>query len=152
MTEADFDSVMAIAGERRDITTFMSSTPTGKRSKFYFACTNPDMGFTEHFHPSTHNPNWGPDMEAEFRAQLSEQGFVHEILAEFGAQDTGVFDKDKLDKARESLQYAYNKLDYYQELRCKDSGIYPDMFIYDKKNKAPYNPFRCMGVKNKQCS
>lgn len=44
MNEADFDSVMIIAGERPDIRTVMSSTPTGKRSKFYMACTNPDMG------------------------------------------------------------------------------------------------------------
>ena len=134
MSEADFDSVMAIAGERPDITIFMSSTPTGKRSKFWLACTNPKMGFKEHFHPSMHNPNFDERMDAEFKAQLSEQGYVHEILAEFGTQDTGVFDKNKIDAAREGLCYAYNDLDYYQELRCKENNINPKMFIYDKEN------------------
>lgn len=146
MTEADFDSVMAIAGERRDITIFMSSTPTGKRSQFWKACTEPKMGFTEHYHPSTHNPNWGPEMEAEFRAQLSEQGFVHEIMAEFGTQDTGVFNKDKLDNATAQLCYAYNELDFYQEERCRHNKVTPLMQIYDKNRPAPNNPFRCMGV------
>ena len=54
MSEADFDSVMIIAGERPDIRTIMSSTPTGKRGKFYQACTVPEMGFNQHFHPSYH--------------------------------------------------------------------------------------------------
>lgn len=146
MTEADFDSVMAIAGERRDITIFMSSTPTGKRSKFWKACTDPKMGFTEHYHPSTHNPNWGPEMEAEFRAQLSEQGFVHEIMADFGTQDTGVFNKEKIDLASQQLCYAYNDLDYYQLERCKHQNLVPQILKYDKVNRAPNNPFRCMGV------
>lgn len=76
MSEADFDSIMMIAGERSDIRIIMSSTPTGRRSKFYYSCTNPKMGFIEHFHPSTHNPNWNLSMEAEFRAMLSEQGLI----------------------------------------------------------------------------
>ena len=44
MNDADFDSVMIIAGERPDIRTIMSSTPTGRRAKFFEACTNPDLG------------------------------------------------------------------------------------------------------------
>lgn len=79
MTEADFDTVTTIAAERNDIGIFLSSTPTGRRSKFYEACTNKKMGYTEHFHPSTHNPNWDERMEAEFRAQLTPSGYVHEI-------------------------------------------------------------------------
>lgn len=146
MSEADFDSVMAIAGERSDITIFMSSTPTGKRSKFWRACTDPKMGFTEHYHPSTHNPNWGQDMEAEFRAQLSEQGFVHEIMAEFGTQDTGVFNKNKVDASTSYCYYAYNELDYYQKQRVKDNHLEVEMLLYDKENPAPVNPFRTMGV------
>lgn len=146
MSEADFDSVMAIAGERSDITIFMSSTPTGKRSKFWAACTNPKMGFTEHYHPSTHNPNWGPDMEAEFRAQLSEQGFIHEIMADFGTQATGVFNKDKIDYASSRELYAYNELDYYQQKRVKDNHLKVNMIDYKTKEEIPVNPFRTMGV------
>ena len=74
MGEQDFDSVTAIAAERNDIGITISSTPTGKRGQFWKACCVPAMHYTEHYHPSTHNPNWCDSMEAEFRAQLSEQG------------------------------------------------------------------------------
>ena len=147
MGEADFDSVMIIAGERPEIRTVMSSTPTGKRSKFYQACTDPKMGFIEHFHPSTHNPNWNDEMEAEFRATLSEQGYVHEVEAEFGVQNTGVFDKDRVDEAKEFYNYAYAPLDYYQEAAIKRGDIEPpEMLIYDRRHPAPYSRFRTIGV------
>lgn len=146
MGDADFDSVTAIAAERSEIGITMSSTPTGRRSQFYKACTDKNMGYTEHYHPSTHNPNWGPSMEAEFRAQLSEQGYVHEILAEFGTQDTGVFNKAKVDESLMYECYAYNELDYYQRDRIEHLGITPNMYVYPKDMRAPVNPFRTMGI------
>ena len=147
MNDADFDSVMIIAGERNDIRTIMSSTPTGRRAKFYEACVNKDLGFIEHFHPSMHNPNWCEQMEAEFRASLTASGYVHEVEAEFGVQDTGVFDKTQLDRARTFFNYAYNPLDYYQELEIKNGNKQqPEMFLYDEYNKAPFNRFRTMGI------
>jgi replicative DNA helicase len=147
MNDADFDSVMIIAGERPDIRTIMSSTPTGRRAKFYEACTNPDLGFIEHFHPSMHNPNWGEQMEAEFRASLTASGYVHEVEAEFGVQDTGVFDKTQLDRSRTFYNYAYNVLDYYQEQDIK-RGVkqQPEMLLYDEYNPAPFNRFVTVGV------
>lgn len=144
MADSDFDTVTTIAAERNDIGIFMSSTPTGKRSRFYEACVNKKLGFTEHYHPSTHNPNWCDEMEAEFRAQLSEQGYVREILAEFGTQDTGVFNKDKVDQACNEEFYAYDELTVIQKARVERLGIKPNMYIY--KDRAPVNPFRTMGV------
>lgn len=146
MGDADFDAVTAIAAERNDIGITMSSTPTGRRGQFWKACTNPKMGFQEHYHPSTHNPNWGDNMEAEFRAQLSEQGYVHEVLAEFGVEDAGVFNKDKVDEAMTYSLYAYNELDYYQKQRCLDNNVMPTMYLYEKGKRAHINPFRTMGV------
>lgn len=146
MSDADFDSVTAIAAERGDIGITMSSTPTGRRSQFYKACTVKEMGYTEHYHPSTHNPNWGPEMEAELRAQLSEQGYIHEVLAEFGTEDAGVFNKDKVDEAMTYELYAYNELDYYQMQRCADNNLRPNMYLYPKGKRAHTNPFRTMGV------
>ena len=94
-----------------------------------------------------HNPNWGEQMEAEFRASLTASGYVHEVEAEFGVQDTGVFNKDDLDRARTFYNYAYNPLDYYQENDIKN-GIkqQPDMLLYDIYNPAPFNRFRTMGI------
>lgn len=152
MADADFDSIMAIAGEREGIKIIMSSTPTGRRGQFYNSCTNPDMGFSEHHHPSTHNPNWTDKMEAEFRAMLSDQGYVHEIMAEFGTQDTGVFNKDKVDAAMRVLYYYYEELSYLQN-RQKESlieeGYVIEERIYSAHNPAPFNPLRTMGVKTK---
>lgn len=146
MTAADFDTITTIAAERTDIGICMSSTPTGQRSKFYEACTNPNFGYNQHYHPSTHNPGWNKEMEASFKAQLSEQGYVHEVLAEFGTEEMGVFNKDCLDKAVAHDLYTYSELTYYQELACKCSDKKITKLIYDANNPAPPNPFRTMGV------
>ena len=150
MSEADYDAVMAIAGERPDIRVILSSTPTGRRGHFYYSCVDPARGFNEHYHPSTHNPNWCDKMEAEFRAMLSEQGYVHEILAEFGTEEMGVFNKEKVDAATRYKYYAYNSLDYYQEQRAKyeeeQTGRKVELFLYDKENPAPFNPLRTFGI------
>ena len=114
MGDSDFDTIATIAAERPDITMFISSTPTGARKKFYECCTNKDLGYKEFHFPSSCNPNWGPEMEAEFRSQLSDQGDIHEIEAEFGTEEAGVFNKDDIDLARPMDSYAYNKLDMLQ--------------------------------------
>lgn len=115
MSEYCFEVVAAVAIERAEIGITCSSTPLGKRSHFYKMCTDPSMNYSQHFHPSTHNPNWNEQMEAELRAQLTAEGYVHEVLAEFGTQEKGVFPKDKLDEAMTYEYYAYNDLTYEQK-------------------------------------
>ena len=135
MSEYCFEVVAAVAIERAEIGITVSSTPLGKRSKFYQMCTNPAMGYSQHYHPSTHNPNWNDQMEAELRAQLTAEGYVHEVLAEFGTQETGVFDKDKLDQAKNFYNYAYNELDYFQKKALQEKGEEPPvMYMYNKAN------------------
>lgn len=152
MSEYCFEVVAAVAIERADIGITVSSTPLGKRSHFYRMCTDPSMNYSQHFHPSTHNPNWNSQMEAELRAQLTAEGYVHEVLAEFGTQETGVFDKDKLDAAQKVLDYAYNPLDFFQQnsvaerMQADKEYQGPLMLEYTKNFKAPRNVFRTMGV------
>lgn len=146
MSDVCYDAVTAIAAERPTIGLTMSSTPTGKRSHFWKACTNPKLNFSEHYHPSTHNPNWGPGMESEFRAQLTASAYDHEIMAEFGSQEMGVYPKEKIDGAQNYLNYAYSPLSYDQKIKVERDGGEPKMFDYNKHNRAPRNPFRCMGV------
>lgn len=147
MSEYCFEVVSAIAIERDEIGITVSSTPVGKRSHFYKMCTDKSMGYSQHFHPSTHNPSWGPKMEAELRAQLTEQGYVHEVLAEFGVEEAGVFPKNKLDEAMTFENYAYNELSFEDRIAIergeKDAPI---VNIYSKENKPKQNLFRCMGV------
>lgn len=146
MSEYCFEVIAAIAIERADIGITVSSTPLGKRSHFYRMCTEPDLGYSQHYHPSTHNPGWNEQMEAELRAQLTAEGYVHEVLAEFGTQEKGVFPKDKLDDAINVENYAYNELKYEQRIKCEREEVWPTMYMYDRSNPAPFNPFRTMGV------
>ena len=67
-------------------------------------------------------------------------------MAEFGTQDTGVFDKDKLDKACNHEFYTYDKLTPMQLDRVEKLGIKPNEYIYPEGVRAPMNPFRTMGV------
>lgn len=146
MGDSDFDTIATIAAERPDITMFISSTPTGARKKFYECCTNKDLGYKEFHFPSSCNPNWGPEMEAEFRSQLSDQGYIHEIEAEFGTEEAGVFNKDNIDLARQMDYYAYNKLDMLQETQCQKDNCYPTMLLYDEEHPAPFNLYRTVGI------
>ncbi len=65
--EGDFDTVYALCMERDTIGLTCSSTPTGKRSKFYQVCTDKSLYFTRL--PSGHNiiQMWSDAMEEEFR-------------------------------------------------------------------------------------
>ena len=146
MGELDYSTVAAIAGERVEIGITASSTPTGKRGTFYRMCMDESFGYHEHYHPSMHNPNWCQEMEDQFRAELTEIQYEHEILAEFGTEEAGVFDKDKLDAAMKREYYLYNELSPTEQHRLEESGRHPERLIYDERNPAPYNPFRCMGI------
>lgn len=95
------------------------------------------------------NPNWGPKMEEQFRAQLSEQGYIHEILADFGSQETGVFNKDRLDQAMQVQRYTYTPLTYSQRLKVEQNEWDVEFLIppNDLGNRTYMrNPFRTMGI------
>ncbi|MEG1494714.1 MAG: POTRA domain-containing protein [Bacilli bacterium] len=86
-------------------------------------------------------------MEAELRAQLTTEGYIHEVLAEFGTQEKGVFDKDKIDASMKILNYAYNELDFFQQKVIAEEGReMPEMLMYNHSNRPPTNVFRTMGV------
>ena len=122
MAENDFSTVAMIAGERSDIGITASSTPTGKRGTFYRMCTDKSFGYSHHYHPSMHNPNWNQQMEDQFRAELTQSQYDHEILAIFGTEEAGVFDKNKLDKALTFKYYTYDKLTENDKRKIELSG------------------------------
>lgn len=134
MGDNDFETVTAVALEDPvNIGMMASSTPTGRRGKFYDICTrikfNQDdtlkpintkelgyvydtrkydrsesYGWKEFYFPTYVNPNWSTKMEKELREQYSEVGYQHEVLAEFGTETVGVFNKDYVDEAA-SIEY-----------------------------------------------
>lgn len=107
----------------------ISSTPTGRRGMFYKICNFDDMkfngdeevrpinttdgyhydprkydkkkaaGWKEFYFPTMVNPGWSPKMEKELRKQYTEVAYEHEILADFGTETIGVYDKDLVDEA-----------------------------------------------------
>lgn len=142
----DFENISMLAAEREDIRMVVSSTPTGRRGAFYNICTNSKTGYNLHHHPSTHNPNWSDQMEAEFRSQMTELGYIHEVLAEFGPQDTGVFNKECLDKAIKIDNYAYDELTNVQKIRLERTGDELPIMYLPLGKKFKRNIFRTMGV------
>lgn len=136
MTDEDFQTIYAITLEApKRIGVMMASTPTGRRGMFFKACTemkfNNDasivpvntrqLGFVydtrkydreesegwKEFHiPSMANPEWSASMERELHQQFSEVGYEHEVLAEFGTETVGVFNKDYIDEAA-SIGYSF---------------------------------------------
>lgn len=85
-------------------------------------------------------------MDLQFKQQLSAAGYQHEILAEFGQEESGVFDKAHVDAAMTIDNYAYNELDRFQRERCVRDGTIPKMWLYNKEQPYRGNPFICMGV------
>ncbi|MFS1019749.1 MULTISPECIES: hypothetical protein [Enterococcus] len=131
MSDADFDTISAIALENpKEIGIMIASTPTGRRGMFYKTCVelkfnqdqqvipkytpegyiyNPKTydretaeGWKEFYFPTMVNPNWSESMESELKKQFSAVAYEHEVLAEFGSEMIGVFDKDMIDEAASS--------------------------------------------------
>lgn len=123
MTDKDIETILAISFEApKRIGVMMASTPTGKRGLFYKICTqlkfNQDVkllpgnyydlstydrdtadGWVEFHFPTMVNPEWDERMERELRQMYSQVAFEHEVLAEFGTEMVGVFNKDYVDEA-----------------------------------------------------
>lgn len=123
MSDKDFEAIFAITFEAPNrIGTMIASTPTGRRGMFYKVCTQMKLnqevemdennrynirtydrleaeGWKEFYFPTMVNPEWSPKMERELRMQFSEVAYEHEVLAEFGTEMVGVFNKDYIDEA-----------------------------------------------------
>lgn len=116
MSDADFETIYAIALEApQRIGVWISSTPTGRRGKFW-ACCQQGSGWREFYYPTMVNPEWSPSLEKELRSIYSEQGYTHEVLAEFGDETIGVFKKGDIDRARQ--EYHYTGVPTKQAIRC----------------------------------
>ena len=150
MSEEGLDAVTAIANEDpKNIGIWVSSTPTGKRGFFYNVCTNPNTGYKAYHFPSSVNPNFDEKMEGELRSTMTAQGYIHEVLAEFGEETVGVFNKEAVDRAINTINYAYRTLNAYekeqyeaQKIDIANIDYIPE---YSLSMKAPKRP-RIVGV------
>jgi len=76
-------------------------------NQFYDTCHN--SIYKEFFYPSMINPGWNAEMEAYFRSEYTETQYVHEILAEFGEQEQGVFRAALVDAAMHDYKYEHSR-------------------------------------------
>jgi hypothetical protein len=77
LSPKDIDAALAVIINHPEATVWMSSTPTGKREKFFESCHSPQ--YKEFHYPSQVNPNWTDEHEEYFRSELTEEGYRHEI-------------------------------------------------------------------------
>lgn len=107
LTTDDINAVVAILNSRPHCELYASSTPTGRREHFYRWCQEAPH-FKEFHFPSYVIPHWNEELEMELRASLTEAGYTHEILAEFGEEEEGVFQVKFRELAEQP--YVYNDI------------------------------------------
>lgn len=110
LASGDIDSALAIITNNPGATVWMSSTPTGRRERFYQTCLSKQ--WKEFHYPSHVNPMFSEQLDRIFKEQLTAIGYRHEILAEFGEQEEGVFQNSYVQAARAS--YKYGQYKYHQ--------------------------------------
>lgn len=89
--DKEIDVLMAIRLSHPDVKLLVSTTPSGQRKKFYEYVTNKRTGWKEFWFTSKEIPHYSEELEASFREEYDDFRYGHEILAEFGESESGVF-------------------------------------------------------------
>jgi replicative DNA helicase len=95
--DTDFKAVTAIIMDKKNTELWATTTPSGLKSKFYFLCTDKNLGYKEFHYPATVSPNWNEETERYMRQQYNESEYVHEIMAEFGDVSGGWYPRSVID-------------------------------------------------------
>lgn len=78
-------------------------------------CTKKDIGFKEFHFPSYVIPNYNASMEYEFRQIFTDVEYDHEVLAEFGEAEMGVFKKEHIAECLNRYSYSYKDCSYFNQ-------------------------------------
>ena len=95
MSEADFNSILAILADNPDVELWVASTPNGKSQLYRLENLEDYKGY--HF-PSFVLPHYNDKLDREFKGQFTDIGYVQEVMAEFGEADSTVFQEYFLSK------------------------------------------------------
>ncbi len=106
LNSADMGSALSVITNYPDAMVWMSSTPTGKREKFYDNCHSPL--WKEYHYPAWNNPLWSDDLESFYRGEFTDIQYNHEVGAEFGEQEQGVYQTSYVDDAMVDYNYSEN--------------------------------------------
>ena len=88
MDEASLNSILAILADNENVELWAASTPQGKGRLWKLEQSPSFKSF--HF-PSFVLPHYNDKLDQDFRDQLTEIGYVQEVMAEYGETETGVF-------------------------------------------------------------
>lgn len=90
ISDYDKSRIEPVVNNFPDHIIIQASTPTGKRDAYYRTCVEQNA-YVE-FHYSSHaSPMWSDDMDQQYREKNSRASYIHEIMAEFGSPESGVF-------------------------------------------------------------
>lgn len=103
LSSGDMDAALSIITNYPNATVWMSSTPSGKRERFFQTCSS--KIFKEYHYTSQVNPMWNSELQILFKEQLTQIGYEHEILAHFGEQEQGVFQNAYIQAAKDRYNY-----------------------------------------------
>jgi len=113
MADEDIEAIFAVLSSNQRVRMWMSTTPTGARSKFHTVCTDKRQGFKEFWFISKESPRWTPRAENFFKSMYSQSGYDREFNAEFGTPTEGVFRQSDLDSALR--QYDYDQMQRHKD-------------------------------------
>ena len=102
--EMSVHAMRPIVSEHPDVEIWASSTPAGRRDgSFWDWCHSPY--FKEFHFPSSLNPTWTAELEAEIKQDTPERMYEQEYMAEFGVAETGVFAPHAVEAALKAYHY-----------------------------------------------
>jgi len=89
---------------RSDTIMVATSTPIGKKGKFFEWCSE-RSDYKEDYYPSTVLPHWD-EIKEELEAESTSEGFTAEYMAQFVDSGSGVFRMDWIHEARADYEYS----------------------------------------------
>jgi hypothetical protein len=118
--------------------TVLSSTPVGWKKHFYLAATSPEWGYKEYHFPSHVNPRFTKEIDDEHKQQLPESQYIHEILADWGETEGGVFSIQYLSRCLKNYD-EYSKIEMNEEVVEFIKKQFGDFRIFLNSKITPRN-------------
>lgn len=106
LSAGDITSALAIITNQPNASVLVSSTPTGKRERFWSFCMSPN--WKEFYHPSHVNPNFTPELDAFYKETLLGTYNQEICLAKNTQIKTLVGDKPIQDIGLDDLLYDHH--------------------------------------------
>jgi hypothetical protein len=140
------EPIMQGDATRPSVISFVSSTPTADRNRYWELCTKENNGWQKVHVPVTDNPDYPDDRKAEIRAEVNDFVWGQEWLAIFPDIGEGVYRRSYIDRAKRAYEYYRAGIDEIPTGRVrtmgvdwdKSQGVGPNIFVIelDRENSV----------------